>query len=74
MLGREIWCPIDLMVGSPPDRKDYVCPIQYVEWVKCAMNTAFEFARENLKVATKVQKKNYDLRLKEREYEIGDWV
>jgi len=65
MLGREISCPIDLMVGFPPDKQEEVCPIQYVEWLKCAMNTAFDFAKVQLKKAANIQKRNYDVGLKE---------
>ena len=60
MLGREVTMPIDLIVGLPPGEPEYVCPIQYVEWLKGAMATSFEFAN--------------DVGLKEREYQIGKWV
>ena len=38
------------------------------------MNTAFEFANENLKTAAMVQKRNYEVKLKERDYAVGNWV
>ncbi|CAC5367719.1 unnamed protein product [Mytilus coruscus] len=50
MLGREIWCPIDLMAGPPPDRANVACPIQYVEWVKEAMSCAFEFTQREFDI------------------------
>lgn len=45
MLGREIKCPIDLMVGNPPNDIEHQCPVQYVEWVKYAMGNAFQFTK-----------------------------
>lgn len=33
MFGRENSFPIDLIAGLPPDRKDEMCEIQYVEWL-----------------------------------------
>lgn len=60
MLGREIKCPIDLMVGNPPNDIEHQCPVQYVEWVKYAMGNAFQFAYENLGVAAQRQKDYHD--------------
>ncbi|CAC5372842.1 unnamed protein product [Mytilus coruscus] len=74
MLGREITMPIDLIAGPTPEETEHYCPIQYVEWLKSAMATAFDFANEHLKVAAKIQKRDYDIGLKERGYEVGDWV
>lgn len=74
MLGREITMPIDLIAGPPPEETEHYCPIQYVEWLQSAMATAFDFANDQLKVAAKIQKRNYDIGLKERGYEVGNWV
>ena len=38
------------------------------------MATTFQFANEQLKTAAKLQKRNYDVGLKERGYEVGEWV
>lgn len=74
MLGREITMPIDLIARPPPEETEHYCPIQYVEWLQSAMATAFDFANDQLKVAAKIQKRNYDIGLKERGYEVGNWV
>ncbi|KAK3105584.1 hypothetical protein FSP39_001056 [Pinctada imbricata] len=74
MLGRENDCPIDIVVGPPPDRKNEECPIKYVEWMQTAMMSAFEFAHDNLGDAATIQKKGYDSQLKIRSYDEGSWV
>lgn len=74
MLGREISCPLDIMVGIPPENPRKLCPSMYVKWLEIAMNNAFEFAHDNLCIAAQRQKQYYDKGLKPREYEPGDWV
>lgn len=74
MLGREIKCPIDLMVGNPPNDIEHQCPVQYVEWVKYAMGNAFQFAYDNLGVAAQRQKDYHDKTLNVRKYKIGSKV
>ena len=34
MLGKEIKCPLDVMVGNPPSMRETFCPVQYVEWLR----------------------------------------
>ena len=58
MLNRETNLPVDLMCGSPPETPQ--CPVAYVEWVRCAMDHAFEFARRNLHASTERHKTLYD--------------
>lgn len=42
--------------------------------LQSAMEIAFQFARTHVNTAANVQKRNYNVNLKEREYDIGDWV
>ena len=74
MLGREIKCPIDLMVGNPANHIENPCPIQYLEWMQYAMRNSFQFAYENLGLEAHRQKNYYDRKLKKRNYEIGSKV
>jgi hypothetical protein len=37
MFGREISCPLDLMVGLPPDYRESICVVEYVEWLRRAI-------------------------------------
>lgn len=41
MFGRGNSFPIDLMAGLPPNMKDEMCEIQYVEWLKQSMENVF---------------------------------
>ena len=74
MLGREINCPLDVMVSGPEKSKERICPIEYVEWLKDSMRSNFEFANKHLETAAISQKRNYDIHLNARTFEIGDWV
>ena len=74
-LQREIFCPLDLMVGPPPNTiEESVCPIQYIEWIKSTMNVTHDFVFKHLGVAATRQKEYYDKNLKPRSYEVGNWV
>ena len=73
-LNREIACPLDLMVGPPPNTITETCPIQYIEWVESAMAITNDFVFKNLGTAAKRQKSYYDQGLKPRQYKKGDWV
>ncbi len=74
MLGREIFLPIDIMAGIPPHTLEYECPVQYVQWVHDAMESAYELAREQLSASAQRQKSYYDQKLKVRSYDRGQWV
>ncbi|MEW8486835.1 MAG: hypothetical protein AB2705_16775 [Candidatus Thiodiazotropha sp.] len=74
MLNREINYPLDLMVGPPPNQTPVQCPIQYVEWARHAMSSAFAFTHGQLGLSAKRQKRNYERGLKPREFTEGSWV
>ena len=73
MLGREVTLPLDLMF-PPATHTGYQCHTEYVEWVKRAMQDNFERARHHLGVAASRQKRYYDVRTKNRQYTVGDFV
>lgn len=74
VLGREINFPLGLMVGEPPDTKYPVCPIEYVEWIRGALENAHEFGREKLQASYKRQKNYYDRRANPHDYKNGSFV
>ena len=74
MLGREATLPIDLMFPSNAPFPTYRCRTEYVEWVKQTIQNNFELARVNLRAAAQRQKRYYDERTKQRQFDIGDWV
>ena len=72
MLGREVNLPLDILVGPVPDED--MCPDEYVEWVKEALQLAFEKARQNLNQSSMKQKILYDRKGKFHQFPIGSWV
>ena len=74
MLGREVSLPIDVIAGMPPNEKRTICPIQYIEWVKDALQKAYEFAHENIQSSFQIHKYYYDVKLKTRTFDINQLV
>ena len=74
MLGREISLPIDLLLGQPPFSPEPQCTTQYVEWLKSAMQKAFDYARERMKFNVVRQKRNYNKKVNSPDISQGDWV
>ena len=63
MFGREIELPIDLLIGRPPiDESDYGDENDYAAELRFKLESAYEYARYNLKKSADRQKKNYDHR------------
>ena len=73
--GREANLPIDLVYSptNPPDLP--ACGPEYVEFIRDAIRTAHEFARDHLHQAAVRQKKGYDAHAKNNaKFEVGDLV
>lgn len=69
MLGREVQLPIDLIMGTPPDTdSNVICTCEYVEWVKSALERAYQYAFENMQSSFQSQKRYYDTKLKFRKF------
>ena len=73
MLGREVMRPLDLML---PKMIGDVCSREanFVTKYQTAFQRAHEIARQNLKAAQFRQKRDYDVKLKQTSYEVGDIV
>ena len=74
MLGREVSIPVDLLLGQPPHAPPSQCAIDYVEWMRAAMERAFEFARAKMKTSVVRQKRNYNKKVNQEKISRGDWV
>ena len=75
MLGRETTLPVDLLYPTPDqDVNSGVFPVEYVEWVRQAMEENFARVRAELQAASVRQKKNYDKRAQTRTFTPGEWV
>ena len=71
-LGREARLPLDIVYGSPDEElaEDYD---RFVERVR-ERTTAFAEVRENLKRSAERNKRYYDLGVKSKRFEVGQWV
>ena len=73
MLGREVNSPAHLMfpqsAGKYAERTE-----DYVADLRQNMQNAHETARKTMKTTSHAMKRNYDLRLLERNYKLGDAV
>ena len=74
MFGHEICLPLDLMVGSPSDRVQLPCRVEYLAWLENSILKSCEFTRQNLANSARRQKHYYDWKLKIRPFEQGQFV
>ena len=75
MLGRSINLPIDLMFGTPEPQRDYPSDqSDYVEKLRERIERTHTFARENMRLESERQKRNYDHRAQVRQFNRGDPV
>ena len=72
MLGREVNMPAHLMFPLPSGKK--ADPEDYAGQLVEKLKMAHETARKNMKSSSKRMKRNYDLRLLERSFQVGDKV
>ncbi|VDI71161.1 COMPASS component SPP1 [Mytilus galloprovincialis] len=73
MLGREVNQPVDLLYSVPGAKTDE-SQDEYVMRLRDAITSAHEIARNTLKTTQNTMKRDYDVRILEREYKIGDLV
>ena len=73
VFGREVRSPIDVVYQTPetPHPTSYA---SYVDELRCRMQEAYTLVREHLRVSAKRTKRTYDVRVRPRRYEVGDWV
>ena len=74
MLGREVLEPIDLMLGTVDQHLRQETPVEYVKKLEERLKFVHKQARDTLFSAQRRQKKDYDLKVLERKYNVGDLV
>ena len=74
MLGREVLEPIDLMLGTVDQHLRQETPVEYVKKLEERLKRVHKQARDTLLSAQRRQKKDYDLKVLERKYNVGDLV
>ena len=62
------------MLEKIPGTVEYVCPSEYVEWLKLSMAMSFNQVNANLKITASRQKKYYSKGLKPRTFSEGEMV
>ena len=73
MLGREVHAPVDIVYGYPQTQTATNYD-DYAEELEERLKRAYSFVRGYLKKAAERNKKYYDLRVREKRYQVGDWV
>ena len=74
MLGREVMEPIDLMLGIAHQQLRQETPVDYVKKLEERLVQVHKQARETLQSSQRRQRKDYDLKVLERQYRAGDLV
>jgi len=74
-LGREVRMPLDLVMGLPRDEDRQVDSMdEFVQRIQDQMASAYDTARKHLGVAAQRRKDTYDVRVRQQELDVGDWV
>ena len=75
MLGREVFQPIDLSLGTPRNNTSKYMPVEWVQQLISSLNDCHQLVRERLKSTQERQKRYYDIRkLKEYAFNAGDLI
>jgi transposase InsO family protein len=74
MLGREVFKPCNLVFGVPNDDRLPRSPEVYVRDMEDILRQVHAVARENLQQSVSVNKRDYDLRIRQAQYDVGDFV
>jgi hypothetical protein len=74
MLGGETIQPIQLMLGTVPCALEQFDPDSWVAHLSKSLHEVHKLASEHLKTTQQRQKRDYDLRLVQHKYQVGDLV
>jgi len=74
MLGREVLQPLDLLLGTTQFKETEQEPAEYLKNLVDTQQTAHQLAREHLRASQLRQKRDYDLRLNQKKFNVGDVV
>ena len=74
MLGHEVLEPTDFMLGTVDQHLRQETPVEFVKKLEDRLKCVHKQARDTLLSAQRRQKKDYDLKVLERKYNVGDLV
>lgn len=74
-LGRENRMPLDLVMGLSTNESNGTENLdEYVAQMEERAREAYGYAREQLQVAAERRKTDYDIRVKQQKFNVGEWV
>ena len=74
MLGKEVFQPIDILMRTAGEHFRDENPAGYVKHLRQVLRDVHNLASQKLRTQLNYQKRQYDLRLEENHYEVGDFV
>ena len=74
ILGQEVVRPVEVMMGMAQLRKLSHSPCEYVKKLQETLLKVHDLASDKLRIAQQRQKKDYDLKIREKSYGSGDYV
>ena len=72
MFGRELKCPLDLMVEGPPHEPE--CDTDYAEDMRDHLREAYERVRYAVRLGARRQKRNYDRKTRDPACDVSQFV
>ena len=74
MLGREVLQPVDLLLGTLDRQRLAASPAEWLTQLADTLERVHTFVRQNLRTSQALQKRDYDLRIRENQFGVGDLV
>ena len=74
MLGRELNMPFDIILGMDELRAEELAPENYIDRLQKKVEKLYRFARGNINEFQTRQTRDYDVKLFEHQYSLGDLV
>jgi len=73
MMGREVYLPLDIMIGSIPEAQKVTAPV-YVSQLKEKLQECFALVRTQMKAQGERQRRYYNLKTRGEQFEPGQMV
>jgi len=74
-LGREVRMPLDILMGLPPEESSLTgSPHEYLEKLYEDVEYSYAVARRKLQSCALRRKRYYDVRVKEKQFNVNEWV
>jgi transposase InsO family protein len=75
MFGREVRAPVDLLYDAPSEERElWSSPDAFVEHRLELMRKSYALVREHLGKSAERMKQHYDMRVRPKVFEVGQWV